>query len=70
MFSPGDKVLKTLTGFGAEENEERVVHSVEGDVVYLVSSTSDDRENGVTYDLAGEERERFFLPMVSRIRAR
>lgn len=68
MFKKGDKVIKTLTGFGATETEQRVVHSVKDGVVYLVSSSSPDRENGVTYNMEGEERERFFLPMVSQIR--
>lgn len=66
-FKKGDKVLKTLTGFGAVEKEERTVHSVKNGVVYLVSSSSSDREEGITYDMAGFERERFIPGMLARI---
>lgn len=69
QFKPGDKVIKTLTGFGGSEEEERTVHSVEHGVVYLASSSSSDRENGITYDAkTGRERERFFPGMLATIR--
>lgn len=63
-FKVGEKVEKQLFFMGqlSEKNTYKI-HSIEDGVIYLEDPGSPgDRETGITYNLKGEEIERFFLP--------
>lgn len=69
-FKKGDKVRKTFYGMGGyTEVSEARVHSVVKGVIYLVNEGGgdDDREEGITYDQNGKERENFFPGMTTTI---
>lgn len=61
-FRIGQKVKKVFHGLGDyTEEAEGVVTAIEDGVVYV------NNESGITFDLRGQERERFFLPMRAEI---
>jgi hypothetical protein len=66
-FRKGMKVTKVLHGLnGSIERADYLVGRVSKGVVYLTDGVNG-IETGITYDLNGMERERFFLPMWSEI---
>lgn len=65
-FKKGMTVIKTISGLGFSEKNKQKVHSIEDGVVYLADDEGF-RETGITYSESGDELERFFLPMISRI---
>lgn len=65
-FKKGMTVIKTISGLGSSEKSKQKVHSIEDGVVYLADDEGF-RETGITYSESGDELERFFLPMISRI---
>jgi ribosomal protein L19 len=61
-FKRGETIEKLLFFMGqVSETSKQKIHSIKGDVIYL-SDNAGQKETGVTYNLKGEEIEKFFLP--------